>query len=163
MSLNKNSTLSNDVMKKIHQGNIKMKPRIYYTLMGTLSISLIIFFSIASSYLINIIILWVRIESSKGMAWGARANLAERIDSFPIWTVPIIVFLSFASVWLISKQGSLYKIKKSVLFLSILIISLLIALLINYAGLGESHKRNYGSNEYSQQRGKQFHKNELMK
>lgn len=149
MKPRKNEQISSTVMAKIKNNEIKMRPKSYYVLISLISMILVISLSLFIGYLINILILWLRIEASEGRALGARYNLNQLIESFPLWTIPAITISIFLTFLLISKRGRLYKIKKSYIFGLILLASLIIGLTMNISGVNKNH--NYGSKKYDSQ------------
>ncbi len=134
-------------MERIKKGEVKIKPRSYYLMIGFLSISAVLALSFISAYFMSVTSLWFRLQLAKGPAYGVRNNLSDLLSSFP-WLVLIVGVISLVCMILaIKKIGSLYKIRLVYLIPSIIILFLMIGFLLSYSALPkmfDGGHRNFG-------------------
>lgn len=144
------NTINTSVMKKIKNGEVRMKPRMYYTLLGFAMVNAIIFSSIMSAYLSSILFFWLRIQTADTMAYGARANLASSIDSFPFWVLLGSVVLLTAAIVLAHRYRRIYKYKVSTVAYVLIVCSLILGVGLSFFKTGTSHSpvRNDSPGKY---------------
>lgn len=136
------SPITQAVMKQITAGNVRMKPRWYFTLLTTLSTGAIILTSLAIAYAWSLLLFWIRIETASTMAWGARANAADALASFPWWALGAAIILGGIVVWLVRNRGQLYRHSARHVVLVLLVVSFIIGLFLTYVdlpGLSRNH------------------------
>lgn len=138
MTRKHSSSVSDAVMQQIRAGSVQMKPRSYYVTVGLVTGAVVVLAGIAVSYLMSIIFLWLRIQSAEGMAWGARARLGDAIATFPWWTVLGAAVLTALAVWLIRRQGRLYRLRVTTVALALVFGALLIGFSLSVFNIGES-------------------------
>lgn len=146
------SDISKSVMDQIHSGQVRMKPRLYYTLLGVFSLGAIIASGLSVAYLASIVFFWVRIQTADTMAWGARAHLNDALQSFPWWAVALAVMLFSLAVYLARRHGRLYRHKTSTIAAVIMLCSIVVGVGMSYAGIGSIHgsHRPNGQGQQSQ-------------
>lgn len=142
-----NQSISEDVMQKIKQGDVQMKPRQYFTLLSIVVTMAVLLAGLAVSYLSSIIFFWIRIESSSRMAYGARRNLSEAIAEFPWWAVFVAVGLVILAVILVRKHGTMYRHKASTVTVAIVLLSLFIGFIMYTVGIGEIGNSQHGNQD----------------
>ena len=120
------TSISTSVMDKIKNGQVHMRPRLYYAALSIVTIGAVILSGITVTYLLSIAFFWLRIITSDTMAYGARANFNEAIASFPWWTLALAALLLTAAILLVRKQGRIYKHKTSSIVILIIISSLVL-------------------------------------
>ena len=130
------------VMDQIRNGQVRMKPRSYYTLLSIASVGAATLASVAIAYLFSIVFFWFRILAADTMAYGARANLNELITSFPWWVVVLALLFLTIAVILVRKHGRMYKHRISTIILIIITSSLLVGLGLSFLSIGNSHTPN---------------------
>ena len=138
--MKKNVTLSTQVMAQIRSGRVRMKPHWHYTLLAVVVTGSVVAASIVSAYLISIVFFWVRIQTADTIAWGARAKLNETLDSFPWYLLGVAMLLIAAVVWLVRRQGNMYKYKTSTTALMIASIFVVLGLAVSYVDIGMTHE-----------------------
>jgi len=126
-------------MEQIKHGNVTMRSRASFTFALIASITAVILAGFATAYLFSIATFWVRIQTATTMAWGARANLNEALVSFPWWIIPVALALLAAAIWLIRRQGRMYRYKTSLIALALVVLSLAAGVGMSFVGVGESH------------------------
>lgn len=144
---------SNSVMEQIKHGDIKMRPRIYFALMFIASLAGVLLSGVIFAYLLSVVFFWLRIQSADTMAWGARAHLSEAISSFPWWVLPIAILMFALTVWLLRKQGTMYRHKTSTIIFTLLLVSLLAGIGMSYLTIGNRHPGNQRFNNSQIQHG----------
>lgn len=129
--------ISQNVLSQIKNGDVKMRPRTYFTLLSSLIIIASIIAGIILSYLSSIIFFWIRITASDSAAYGARRNLSELVSSFPWWSILVIVGLIALITFLIRRYGNLYKHKTRDIVIVILLISVIFGAGLSALGFGD--------------------------
>lgn len=135
-------TISEDVLLKIKQGDIQMRPKLYYTLLSVVSAVAVLLAGLTVSYLISVAIFWFRIETASTMAYGARRNLSESLAAFPWWIVVVAAVLLIVAVVLVRKHGRMYRHKPHQIALAIIVIATVVGLIfygVGIGGLGRTH------------------------
>jgi hypothetical protein len=126
----KQITIENEVMEKIHNHHIQMRPKIYYVF-GSILVFLSLAFSIVSSiFLISLTRFALKTHGPMG-----QFRLEQLLSSFP-WWAPILAIVSLIiGIWLLKKYDISYK--KNFLLLCIMIVFavLLAGWVIDYTGL----------------------------
>lgn len=156
---NKQHAISDDVLQKIKQGEVHMKPRVYFSLLTGLSVLAVLAASLAVSYVASIVFYWVRIQTASTMAYGARRNLSEALATFPWWYVVAAVVLTALAVILVRKRGTMYRHKASTIALSIIGISLMAGLVLYALGIGSISGPN-GANHGAGRQGQGWRQNQ---
>lgn len=133
------SNIAGTVMDQIKHGSVRMRPRLYFTVLTAISIAAVAASALTIAYLSSIVFFWVRIQTASTMAWGARSKLSDALDSFPWWTLVVSVVLLVAATLLIKHQGRMYRYKTVVVMLSILAVSLLIGLSLSLLNVSSMH------------------------
>lgn len=147
-------TIADEVMQQIKHGNVRMKPRLYFTLLSIVSFFAVFAAGFAVSYLSSIVFFWLRVETASTMAYGARRNLNEAIASFPWWAVFVAAGLVLLAVILVRKHGTMYRHKAGVVALAIVLLSVIIGFLMYLVGVGSSGTNSHsGSDSNTRGRG----------
>lgn len=144
----KKTDISQSVMAQIKSGNVRMKPRMYFGLLGVVSVLTIVLAGVSVAYLSSILFFWFRVQTADGMAWGARANLSQSIAEFPWWALVSATVLLALAVLLVRRHGLMYRHKTSTIALILVACSLLVGLGLSYLNVGESHSpKRFDSSE----------------
>ena len=123
-------------MSKVTSGQITMKPKWYFVLGSVLSITGLAFLSVASVFLVNIILFLLRKHGPM-----AQWRLQTLIDGFP-WWIPISAILGIvAGVWLLKKYDFSYKKNFPVIVIGFIISIILAGFLIDQLGLNNIWSR----------------------
>lgn len=139
MKNKQSDSISQTVMSQIKEGKVTIKPRAYFSLLAISSAIIIILSGVITSYLSSIIFYWIRIETSNRIAYGARANLNELIESFPWWALIFAITLFVFAIVLVHRHGKMYRHKSSTIAIILVTISLCIGLSLSLLGLGDTH------------------------
>lgn len=146
------SAIQTNVLRQIHSGTVRMRPRIYFTILWLLGVSASIVASLLVAYLINILTYIIRINTATTPAYGARKNLSEAIASFPWWAVLLSITLTITAIWLMRKYGRMYRYRMSVIIVCFLTASVILGVGMSYANIGHSDRSN-GHTNSAEQRG----------
>lgn len=160
----KTSMIQAEVMAKIHQGSIKMKPRIYFTILWLLGIVSSLAAGLLIAYFLGMLTYAIRIQTSSTPAYGARQNLSDAFASFPWWALILAAALIVVAAWLMRRYSRIYRVKVQNIIVGFLIVSLAIGIGISYTNIGHSDKNNRlnSSERHSpgvNGRGSELHKN----
>jgi hypothetical protein len=129
------SSIEKNVMSKIQNGEVKMRPRIYYLIVSVFGGLVIVMFGLVNAYFMSVVTLWLRVGAAQGPAYGARRNLTALLDIFPWWAL-ILGFVSLSVViYFIRKVGNLYKIRLVHLVVLVVAASVLVGFLLSYSAL----------------------------
>ncbi len=148
MKKQKQTDIARSVMEQIQQGDITMRPRAHYIVFGIVSLGAAISATISIAYLTSILVLWLRIQTSETMAWGARANLADTIADFPWWAAVLSIALFTLAVWLIKRQGRMYRHHTAVIVLMLALVSLTLGIGFSFLETGTHTPRRDGQSQH---------------
>lgn len=152
-NIKNSSSIQLEVMNKIQNGSVKMKPRIYFTLLWLFGIFATIAASLTFAYLISMLIYIIRIQTADTPAYGARQNLSESIATFPWWIAILTIIFSIIAFVLLKNHSRIYRYKISYIVLIFILISFLIGFGLSFAEIGHSNKVKMeynGSNNHLQ-------------
>lgn len=121
----KKDLIEENVMDKIHKGELHMRPKSYYVLLTVLGIISVIFLVVFATYFTSILTLWSRIQFAQGPAFGAKRNLVSLLGSFPWWSLLLGVVSLIGIIFITKRSGRLYKLR--------LIYSIPLAIIIIFA------------------------------
>ncbi len=130
-------SISDDVMERIKNGEIHMRPAIYFSLLSSLTVVAGIFAGIAMAYISSIIFFWIKTLSINAKAYGLRRNLAETIAAFPWWTVIIFCALTALTVLLVRRYGHIYKHRTRYIILTIIAVATIAGFIMSSFGIGD--------------------------
>ncbi len=125
------------VMTDIKEGKVGMRPRTYYTLLLVAATLGAVVLGLIISYAVDITIFWYKIQTASTPAYGARANLSQALGSFPWWAIAVAALALIAAIWLIKKQGTMYRVRTSVVALALIAAACAVAVVLSLAGIGE--------------------------
>jgi|SRR5680860_217227 len=132
-NINRISSIEKNVMAKIKNGQAKMHPKIYYSILSSLGVLMVLLFGFVNAFVMSLVTMWLRVQVAQGPAYGAKRNLANMIDSFPWWALLVGIISLVVAIYFIRKVGNLYKVRLSYLILSVVIVSLLLGLALSYS------------------------------
>ena len=150
----KPSDIQSSVMEQIIQGSVRMRPKVYFTILTVLSAAAVLASALSIAYFISIGFFWLRIQTAETMAWGARTNLSETLQSFPWWALALSVALLVGAALLVKYQGKMHRHKLGTIIIGLLTASVLLGSIFSIFGLGgtrapnNSEKHGPGSQRY---------------
>lgn len=130
------SPIQQAVMAKIHDGSVRMRPRVFFTLLWLLGIVASVTASLTLAYVISIIVYIIRIQTAGTPAYGARQNLSEALAHFPWWAVVASVVFSIAAIYLMGRYSRLYRYKTRNLVLFFMAITITLSFLLSISNIG---------------------------
>ena len=132
--------IAKDVMQKIQQGDITMRPKYYFTLATAAGIAASVLLGVALAYTISLATWWLRSNIASGPAYGLQQKLDQAISGFPWWALLIAAILLVMLVFVIRKLGSLYRFRWYIITATILVVTVAAGITLSYLGLpGETH------------------------
>jgi len=125
--------LTSAVMNKIHNKDIKMKPKIYF-IMGSILTFVGLIFSISTSvFLVGLLRFSLRSHGPMG-----EYRLDQMISTFPWWTAVVAVLGLVIGVWLLLQYDFSYKIDFRILIAGFILAVLTAGFIIDTVGLNDS-------------------------
>lgn len=125
-----------EVMSKVISGQIAMKPKWYFVLGTVFSIAGLAALSVASSFLINIVLFLLRKHGPMGQ-W----RLETMLESFPLW-IPILAIIGIIlGLWLLKKYDFSYKKNFAVIIIAFIVSIIIAGFLIDKLGLNDMWSR----------------------
>lgn len=153
MKKSKQPSASDAVMKQIKRGNVAMRPHTYFVLLSVISVVAISVAAFVFSYCLSILFFWTRILFADTPAWGARANLSDMTSNFPWWAVLVAAAMFTLAVWLIRRQGHLYRYKTSVIIGWLAFATIIVGVMLSVMGIGREHGPGNPPIDHNQQPG----------
>lgn len=128
----KSDTIENDVMRKIMEGTVSMKPRWYFVVGSLLMSAGLLGMSILAIFLLNISFFAIR---SHGPRAGWRLQIM--LETFP-WYIPVFAVVALvAGLWLLKKYDFSYKHNFKAVAAGFVIILIAAGILIDTTGINE--------------------------
>ena len=121
-----------EIMNKIHQGQIKMRPMLYFIFGYILTITGVVFSIVTSIFFVGLTRFSMRAHGRM-----AQYRLEQLLSSFS-WWLPILAILGLVTgVWLLRRYDFSYKINFKVLVVGLILAILLTGLVIDMTGLND--------------------------
>lgn len=130
-----NNELGREVMEQIQSGEVTMKPRMYFFVLSGLSVLAVLVMSLTLSFFFSIVILWFRVESATGPAFGARRNLEALVSDFPWWALVFSGVLLCALVMFLRRYSNLYRYRWQTLVLFVILVASVIGFMLSNTNL----------------------------
>jgi len=128
----KRANFEKEVMSKVTSGQITMKPKWYFVLGSVFSIAGIAALSVASVFLVNIIVFSLRKHGPMGQ-WKLEAML----ESFPLW-IPTLAILGITlGIWLLKKYDFSYKKNFFVIIVGFIASIIIAGFVVDQLGLND--------------------------
>lgn len=141
---NQPSPLQQDVMDRINSGSVRMKPRIYFSILWLAGIVATITAGLSVAYLISVLSYIARIQTATTPAYGARQNLSTALAEFPWLAVFVLILSGLTSIWLMRRYSRAYRHSISKVVLIFLAISCILGIGLSYTDIGKP--RTHGNN-----------------
>lgn len=126
--------ITENVMSQIHQGKIKMKPKIYF-IIG----SILTFLGAVSAFIVSIFLTsLIRFSLRTHLSQGAQYKLDQMLSNFPWWIVIFTIISLSIGIWLVRKYDFSYKIKPWAMVLSFILIIVIAGFTIDMMGLNDT-------------------------
>ena len=120
-------------MDQIHQGKIKMRPRIYF-IVG----SLFVFLGLVSTILVSVFFVGLIRFSLRSHGPMGEYRIEQLITSFPWWAPVVAIFGSVFGLWLIRRYDFSYKINFKVIIVGFLMAVVAAGWLVDVTGLNDA-------------------------
>lgn len=125
--------ITENIMSKIDQGQIKMKPRAYFIAGSIMTFIGLVFTVIVSTFLIGLISFSLRAHGPM-----AQYRFDQMLASFPWWTAVFAVLALILGISLIRHYDFSYKIKPVVLIAGFIIAIFIAGLITDMTGLNDN-------------------------
>lgn len=125
--------ITENVMERIHNGKIKMKPKIYF-IIG----SILTFFGLVFSIIISMLSIGLIRFSIRARGPMAEYRFEQMVSDFPWWIVILTILSLVVGIWLIQKYDFSYKIKSWVIVLVFVLVIVVAGLGIDMIGLNDT-------------------------
>lgn len=131
--MSKNITdIEKEIMNKIDQGEIKMRPRVYFVIGSIFTFLGLIFAVITSTFLISLVRFSLRAQGKM-----AQYKLDQLIENFPWWTLVFAVVGLIVGIWLIRRYDFSYKLKPWIMILGFVLAVIIAGWLLDITGFNE--------------------------
>lgn len=139
-----------EIMSKIHKGQIKMRPRAYFIFGYILAIVGLVFSFITSIFFVGITRFNLRSHGPMG-----QYRLEQLLGSFS-WWMPVLAILGLITgIWLLRKYDFSYKINFKLLIIGLVAFILIAGFVIDMTGLndfwlhrGQGQDQGYGQGQF---------------
>jgi len=130
---NEPKNLKENIMAKIHNGEVKMKPKIYF-IFGSILTFVGIFISVVSS----ILLIGILKFSLRAKGFMAEQKLEKMILDFPWWILILAVIFIMIGLYLLKKYPIAYKTKFSHLVIVFVLTIIISGWFIDIIGLNDT-------------------------
>ena len=121
------------VMNKIHHGEIKMRPKLYFVV-G----SLLTFLGLVASMLISVFFVGLIRFSLRTHGPMGEYRLDQMLSSFPWWAVVVAILGLVIGIWLLRRYDFSYKINFKVIAISFVVAIIVAGWIIDMTGLNDT-------------------------
>jgi len=129
-----------EIMSKIHKGQIKMRPRVYFVLGYVITI-----IGLAMSFISSIFFVGLTRFALRSHGYMGQYRVGQLLNSFSWWIPFLAVFGLVLGLWLIRKYDFSYKINFKLLVVGVIAFVLLAGFIIDTIGLNDFYlKRGKG-------------------
>ena len=125
--------IENNVMNQIHQGKIKIKPKLYFILGSILTFIGLVSTIITSIFMVGLI----RFLFRTNYGWRAQYRLEQIFSEFPFWIILIAIIGLALGIWLIGKYDFSYKINHYVLIVGFILAIIVAGFIIDEMGVND--------------------------
>jgi glucan phosphoethanolaminetransferase (alkaline phosphatase superfamily) len=132
------SAIQAQVMKQIISGEVRMRPKIYFSMLGIITVCAGVAGGLMLAYVVSLASYTLRIASAATPAYGARENLAEALLGFPWWLVVFAAAFIALAVWLMRRYGHMYRYNTAWIVTVFVVVSLLLGVGLSFTELGHS-------------------------
>lgn len=130
--INNTKNISQDIMSKIKEGEIEMKPRWYFVVGSVFSITGLVGLSVASVFLFNLALFLVRHQGR-----NSQMRLEMILGSFPLWLPLLAIVGTMFGIWMLKKYDFSYKKNFNLIALTFITIILVSAAILEFTGLND--------------------------
>jgi hypothetical protein len=142
------STIQRTVLEEITSGKVRMRPRVFFTLLMIMGAVAATAASVVAAYLTSMAVFLLRISTASTPAYGARRNLADSFAKFPWWAVIVAAGLLLGGIVLLRKYGRFYRVRARSIALLFIAVTLVLGLVFFSLNIGHPSD---GSNRHGNQ------------
>lgn len=130
----KHTDVTDKVIKRIESGEVAMRPRWQFAVLGLLAVGAFTALAIITIYLANLLVFKLRLELAGNQARGLGANVSYLAGNFP-WIALVVCVVSLASlVWFVRRFDFSYRAGRWVI-LGIVLLCVLAGTLLAFTNL----------------------------
>ncbi len=124
--------ITENVMNQIHNGKVKMKPKIYFVLGSVLAFVGLVSSVVFSVFLFGLIRFSLRVHGRMG-----QYRFDELISNFPWWTLVFAVVGLILGIWIFRRYDFSYKKEPWIVILGFILIIIVSGWVIDVVGLND--------------------------
>lgn len=124
--------ITENVMDQIHNGKVKMKPKIYF-IIG----SILTFVGLVSSFIVSIFLFGLIKFSLRTHGRMSQYRFDELVANFPWWTLVLAIIFLFLGIWLIRKYDFSYKREPWMIILGFVLVVIVSGWVMDMTGLND--------------------------
>jgi uncharacterized membrane protein len=124
--------MEKEIMSKIDQGKIKMKPRVYFIMGSILTFLGLVFAIVTATFLTGLIRFSLRTQGRM-----AQYKMEQLIENFPWWTLILTIIALIIGIWLIRHYEFSYKVKPWVIIIGFILAIFIAGWLVDKTGFNE--------------------------
>ncbi|MFA6077528.1 MAG: hypothetical protein WC724_00755 [Candidatus Paceibacterota bacterium] len=128
--------IKESVMGKIHQGKVKMRPRIYFV-MG----SVLTFVGLVSSVLISVFLIGLMRFSLRAHGPMGEYRAEQLLTSFPWWSPAVAILGLVVGIWLLRQYDFSYKLDYKIIVVVFVAVVFSAGWVLDMTGLNEALTR----------------------
>ncbi len=124
--------VTENIMSQIHQGKIKMRPKLYFIIGSVLTFLGLVFSVITSVFLVGLIRFSLRIHGPVG-----QLKLGQMISNFPWWITLVAIAALILGIWLVRQYDFSYKNNPWLIIFGFILVILVAGWLVDMTGLND--------------------------
>ncbi len=128
--------ITQDIMLRIKDGEIKMKPKAYFILGSIFTFVGLIFTVTASTFLVGLIRFSLRVHGPMG-----QYRFDQMMAGFPWWTLILAILGLTLGIWLIRQYDFSYKIKPWLIISGFILAIIIGGYIIDIIGINDAMSR----------------------
>ncbi len=128
--------ITESVMEKIHQGEVKMRPKMYFIIGSVLTFLGLVFSLATSVFLFGLIRFSIRSHGGMGSY-----RYQQILESFPLWVPILAVVTLFVGIWLLRQYDFSYKKNYPLIIITVVVAVIATGLFIDSVGLHDNLAR----------------------
>jgi len=128
--------ITDAVMDKIHEGDVKMRPRAYFIIGALLTFAGLVSSIVVSAFLVGLMRFSLRAHGPRGAY-----RLDQLLVSFPWWAVILAIVGLGVGIWLVRRYDFSYKIDFKVIAAGFVLAAIVGGLIIDMIGINDALTR----------------------
>lgn len=139
-----NKSITDEVMQQIEQRKVEIRPHWHFTALTALGAMAVGLLGLLNAYLIDLMTIVIKINSSSRPMYGARNKLEDMLTNFP-WLLVVASLVSFVLlIWVLRRYSRLYKVRTVWIVLVALVVSVCVGFVFSNTSLGSDGHQGQG-------------------